>query len=229
MNILARLWNWFRGEANAAVDKLEDPEKQMKMLVGDMRQQSIDAKTQSAAAIAQEKRLKKQVDLKAIEVGEWEEKAMRALKAGKEDLARQALARKETVQTEHKELKGQWDKASVATEQLKEGLSALDNKIEQAQRQSTMLVARKKRAEAQRTINRTLGSLNVDDSFTEFGRLTDKIEQIEAEADAEGDLLAIGPGSEAAKLEKQLNAIESDTNVDSALEAMKEQLALKSA
>jgi phage shock protein A len=226
MGLWKRIVNWFRGEANAAVTKLEDPEKQLSLIISDMRQQAIDAKTKSATAIAQEKRLKKQLALKSADVDEWESKAMKALQAGDEDLARRALTRKESLQSEATELNLQWQKADSAVTQLKEGLSALDNKISQAERQKSILVARQKRAEAQKQINATLGSLNVDDSYTEFGRLADKIEQLEAEADASSDLLAIGPGSEGAKLEEELKALEGGSNVDLALAAMKEQLAL---
>ena len=113
---------------------------------------------------------------------------MMALRAGNEPLAKEALARK----SEHDELattlKDQWTKQKTAVEQLKKALRMLNDKIEEAKRKKNVLIARKKRAEAQRAIQETMSGLRDQSAFETFDRMSQKIDQIEAEAEAASEL-----------------------------------------
>jgi phage shock protein A len=173
---------------NDLISKSEDPEKMLNQVVIDMANQLIEAKKQVAVSIADEKRLAKQSEQEAANAAEWERRAMLAIKAGDDNLAKEALNRKK----EHDQLattyKDQWTKQKQAVEQLKTALRLLNNKIEEAKRKKNVLIARKKRAEAQKAIQETMSGLNNASAFETFDRMATKIDQIEAEAEAASEI-----------------------------------------
>src|SRR5262245_61001080 len=155
MGIFSRLGTLIKSNINDLISKAEDPEKMLQQVVTDMKNQLVEAKKQVAVAIGDEKRLKKQWDEQLVHAKEWERKAMMAVHANDDTLAREALAR----QKEHDDLahqfEQQWHMQKEAVDKLKEQLRTLNNKIEEAKRKKNILVARAKRAEAQRTIQST--------------------------------------------------------------------------
>jgi phage shock protein A len=188
MGIFARLATLIKSNLNDLISRSEDPEKMLNQVVIDMANQLIEAKKQVAVSIADEKRLAKQAEQEAANAAEWERRAMLAIKAGDDALAKEALARKKEHETLAGTLKDQWQKQKNAVEQLKTALRMLNNKIEEAKRKKNVLIARKKRAEAQRAIQDTMSGLRDQSAFETFDRMAAKVDQIEAEAEAEGDL-----------------------------------------
>ena len=188
MGIFARLATLIKSNLNDLISRSEDPEKMLEQVVIDMANQLIEAKKQVAVSIADEKRLAKQAEQEAANAAEWERRAMLAIKAGDDNLAKEALARKK----EHDQLaatfKDQWQKQKQAVDQLKTALKLLNNKIEEAKRKKQVLKARAARAKAQKAINETLTGLNNASAFETFDRMASKIDQIEAEAEAQGEL-----------------------------------------
>lgn len=225
MGLFSRLGTLIRSNINELINKAEDPEKMLNQVLVDMKSQLVEAKKQVAVAIADEKRLKKQYEQDAAKAAEWERKAMLAIRAGDDGLARAALARK----TEHDDvaetLRQQWEAQKQSVEQLKGALRGLDNKIEEAKRKRNILVSRQKRAEAQRTINETLTNINSSSAFDTFERMSDRVTQLEAEAEAVSELGVLPE----ATLESQFRALEASSSVDDGLSALKEKMALQAA
>jgi phage shock protein A len=225
MGLFSRLGTLIRSNINELINKAEDPEKMLNQVLVDMKSQLVEAKKQVAVAIADEKRLKKQYQTEAEKAAEWERKAMLAVKAGDDNLAKAALGRK----TEHDEvaetLRQQWEAQKQSVEQLKLALRGLDAKIEEAKRKRNILVSRQKRAEAQRTINETLSNINSTSAFDTFERMSDRVTQIEAEAEATAELGALPEAS----LDMQFKALEASTGVDDQLAALKSRMALQAA
>ncbi len=188
MGIFARLAQLIKSNLNDLISRSEDPEKMLNQIVVDMNTQLIEAKKQVAASIADEKKLLKQTEQELATAAEWERRAMMAVRAGDDALAKEALARKR----EHDELaaafRAQWEKQKAAVDQLKLALRALNAKIEEAKRKKTLLIARKKRAEAQRAIQETMSGLRNASAFEAFDRMQGKIERMEAEAEASAEL-----------------------------------------
>ncbi|MEM7153523.1 MAG: PspA/IM30 family protein [Myxococcota bacterium] len=224
--MFSRLGTLIRSNINELINKAEDPEKMLNQVLVDMKSQLVEAKKQVAVAIADEKRLKKQYQQESAKAAEWERKAMLAIKAGDDNLAKAALARK----TEHDEvaqtLLQQWEAQKESVEQLKGALRGLDGKIEEAKRKRNILVSRQKRAEAQRTINETLSNINSTSAFDTFERMSDRVTQIEAEAEATAE---IGGALEEASLESQFKALEASSGVDDELSKLKQKMALAAA
>lgn len=154
MSIFNRLSTWGKSELNSAIDKIEDPEKMLNQMLIDMQSQLAEAKKQVAVAIADEKRLQKQFEEQRTLAVEWEKKAMLAIKAGNDDLARQALARKAEHDKTAEGFEQQWKAQKASVDQLKNALQQLNGKIEEAKRQKNLLIARAKRAEAQKNHRR---------------------------------------------------------------------------
>ena len=188
MSIWERIKRLFRSNVNDLITKNEDPEKILNQLILDMQRQLIDAKKQVAVAIADEKRLRKQVDKERGLATEWEAKAMQAVKAGRDDLAKDALARHKQHAAQRAEIEASWQKQEAATTALKNTLTQLNNKIEEAKRKKGLLIARSRRADAQKQIQATMHGLAESSAFETFERMEDRVEAKEAEADAQTEL-----------------------------------------
>jgi phage shock protein A len=153
-----------------------------------MNEQLIESKKSVASAIADEKKLERAMNSNAAQGEEWERKARLALKAGKEDLAREALMRKQEYDNLATQYKDQWQAQHDSVDKLKSSLRGLQQKIEEAQRKKNMLIARAKRAEAQKRIQSTIGSMADGSAFAAFDKMAAKVDQIEAEVDAMAEI-----------------------------------------
>jgi phage shock protein A len=223
MGIFSRLAQLIKSNLNDLISRSEDPEKMLNQVVLDMNNQLVEAKKQVAASIADEKRLAKQFEQEAANAQEWERRAMMAVRAGNEELAKEALARKR----EHEELaatyKDQWTKQKNAVDQLKRALRLLNDKIEEAKRKKNVLIARKKRAEAQRAIQDTMSGLRDQSAFETFDRMAQKVDQIEAEAEAQSDLAEEYSGD---TLASQFQQLETKHSADEDLAALKRKMGM---
>lgn len=226
MGLFSRLGTLIRSNINELINKAEDPEKMLNQVLVDMKGQLVEAKKQVAVAIADEKRVKKQYEQEHAKAQEWERKAMVAVKAGDDGLARAALQRKADHDEVAQTLKQQWDAQKASVDQLKNALRGLDNKIEEAKRKRNILVSRQKRAEAQKTINETLSNINSNSAFDTFDRMADRVTQLEAEAEATADISGALPE---ASLESQFRALEASSGVDDELDKLKKKMALVAA
>ncbi len=219
MGIFGRISTLFKAEANAAIDKMEDPEKILNQSIRDMQEQLNNAKSQIAESIAYEKRLKMQYDKALEKVKEWESKAMMAVNAGRDDLATEALGRQAEAQKEADSFRNQWQAQKAGCDKLKEQLKNMNNKIEEAKRKKGLLVAQAKRAEASKTIHQTLAGMNDSAAFSAFDRMAEKVETMEAQAQASEELACEYSGGD--DLEKELSNLKPAVSNNDALAALK--------
>jgi phage shock protein A len=219
MGILDRIRTVLKSNINALISKAEDPEKMLNQLVIDMNEQLLEAKKQVAMSIADEKKLERQMLENKSQAEDWEKKAMLAVKAGKDDLAKEALLRKQEYEGYAASFQKEFESQHASVEQLKDALRQLSSKIEEAGRKKNLLIARAKRAEAQKQIQQTMGSLSAGSSFDTFDRMATKVDQIEAEADAMKELSSDTADQ---KLEDKFKELESsDDSADKLLEDLK--------
>ena len=221
MGIFARLATLIKSNLNDLISRSEDPEKMLNQVVLDMQQQLIEAKKQVAVSIADEKRLAKQAEQEAANAAEWERRAMLAIKAGDDALAKEALARKKDHDGLANTYKEQWQKQKQAVEQLKSALRMLNSKIEEAKRKKNLLIARKQRAEAQRAIQETMSGMNNVSAFETFDRMAAKIDQIEAEAEASTEIAEQYTGD---ALAEKFGKLEASAGGDEELLALKRKM-----
>ena len=223
MGIFSRLAQLIKSNINDLISNSEDPEKMLNQVVLDMNTQLVEAKKQVASSIADEKRLAKQAEQEVANAAEWERRAMMALRAGNEQLAREALSRKKEHDTLAQTFKDQWQKQKDAVDKLKQALRLLNDKIEEAKRKKNVLVARKKRAEAQKAIQETMSGLKDQSAFETFDRMSQKIDQLEAEAEAGEELAEEYTGD---VLASKFNNLEKAAGADDELLALKQKMGL---
>ena len=223
MGIFSRLAQLIKSNLNDLISSSEDPEKMLNQVVLEMNSQLTEAKKQVAASIADEKRLAKQLEQERAKASEWEQRAMMALRNGSEDLAKEALARKREHDSIAASYQDQWGKQKAAVEQLKRALRMLNDKIEEAKRKKNVLIARKKRAEAQRSIQETMSGLRDQSAFETFDRMAGKIDQMEAEAEAASEIQEEYTGD---TLASQFNQLEKTAGADEDIVALKRKMGL---
>ena len=220
MSVFSRISTVFKANVNDALTKAEDPEKVLNQLTIEMNAQLVDTKQKVAAAIADEKRLQRQYQETAEQAKGWEDKATVAIQKERDDLAREALARRNEAQQLTDEYKIQWDKQRQAVEQLKEHLRGLERKIGEANRKKHLLIARQKRAKAQKAIHETMSGMKDSSAFDTFDRMEQKVGDMEARADAAAEMADF----EKDPLEDEFAALEKTGNVEDDLAALKAQL-----
>src|SRR4051812_32777967 len=223
MGIFARIARLIKANLNALISGAEDPEKVLTQILEDMGKQLMEAKKQVAVAIADEKRLLKQAQAERENVAEWERRAMLAVRAGNDALAKEALARKAEIVTLSDQYQAQWQKQKTSVDQLKLALRALNNKIEEAKRKKSLLVARQKRAEAHSKIQETLHGLKNASAFEAFDSMAQKVEQMEAQAEATNELAEEYSGD---TLAQRFGELESKHGADEDLLALKRKMGI---
>lgn len=219
MGIFGRMSDIFKANINELIDKAEDPAKLMDQMVREMQENLREAKIQVAKAIADEKKLHHQLKQNEVQAKNWESKAMLALKKGDERLAREALKQKKTYDNLSSSVRGQWEEQNGLSSKLKDNLRALESKIDEARRKKEILIARQKRAEAQKKIHDVMSGLSDNSAFATFERMEQKVMEVEAQADAAVEL-------QMDSLDDQFRALEAGSEVDDELAALKAKLSL---
>ena len=223
MGIFQRLKTLFSSNVNSLISKAENPEKMLNQLIIEMNEQLIESKKAVAMAIADEKKLQREVLAQQEQAKEWERKAMLAVRSGDDELAKEALLRKQEYENNYTQLNQQWQAQKTSVGRLKDSLRDLQSKIEEAQRKKNILVARAKRAEAQQKIQQTISSVAGNkSSFEAFDRMAQKVDQMEAEADAAMELEDLNSNND---LDKRFAALEkSSSSADLMLEELKSKM-----
>ncbi len=214
MGLLDRMSTLVRSNLNDLLDRAEDPEKMIKQLLVDMNNQRIQAKTQVAAAIAEERRVQQRAQEAQQQADEWQRKAELAIEKGDDELAKQALARRNTYAQTAAGFQEQWQAQSAQVQTLKDALRTLESKIGEAETKKDLLIARSRRAKAEEQVHRTIGNIRGVGALSDFERLEDKVEQQEARAAAYTDLSTD-------TLETKFATLEQESEVDRQLAELK--------
>lgn len=225
MGIFQRLSTLIRSNLNDAIARAENPEKMLNQVIEDMRNQLAKARQEVAVAIADAAKLKKQVEDERKQAQDWEQRAMLAVRQERDDLARQALMRHQEHAQRAVALHETWTRHQEDTDKLRDALRQLSEKIQEAQRKKNLLIARQKRAQAQRRIHETMSGLSDSSAFEAFDRMAERIEQNERMALAAASVTEELTGD---NLEKEFKALESGggSDVDYRLLEMKQQLGI---
>jgi phage shock protein A len=223
MSIFSKLSTLFRSNINDLIARAENPEKMLNQIILDMRDQLSSAKREVAAAIADERRLRAQVEDEAKQAEDWEKRAVLAVQEGRDDLAKQALLR----QQEHGEragaLRTTWESQASETEKLKVSLKQLNDRIEEAKRKRNLLIAKQKRAQAQQRIHETMSGLSDTSAFEAFNRMAERIEEQERRSIAATEVSEALTGD---TLERQFAQLEAGDDAEGRLLALKREMGL---
>src|SRR6478752_6992972 len=187
MGIFDRFSTLLRSNINDLISRSEDPEKMLNQILVDMRSQLAKAKQQVATAIADEKRLRDQADAEFRQAQDWEQKAMLAVKEGRDDLAKQALMRQGEHFSHGQQLEQTWEQHRLETEKrIAETMSSMSEKsaFEAFARMEERIETNERQLKA---------SIEIEEEFT-GDRLVQDFKQLEkgaASASVDVQLLAL--------------------------------------
>ncbi|MBI2898317.1 MAG: PspA/IM30 family protein [Deltaproteobacteria bacterium] len=220
MGILGRINSVIKSNLNQILDKAEDPEKILNQTVVDLTAEIKEAKKEVVSCLASEKMMAKKRDTLLEDASKWEEKALLALKAEDEELAREALRRKQRASQEAEEVEAARRNQEAYVEELKSSLAKLEDKVEDLKLRKSTIAAQVRQArkapESAGTGAGRFGSKHFDD----LERFTSKIDQMEAEVEAHS--VIDDPGK--ADLDRRFRDLEKTSAVDDELAALKEKL-----
>jgi len=236
MGFFSRLANIFRIRANAALDKVEDPGQVMDYSYSKQLEQLQNLKRSIADVVTNEKRLEMQQNQLQQKIDTLDQQAMQALQANREDLARMALQRKETVLVQINGYEQQLAQLHAQEEKLISMERTIAARVETFRTQKEMVKAQYNAAQAQVKINEQVTGISqeMNEMNLAMQRAQDKVLSMQARANAMdtlieegtlGDQGLLGPGSND-PLERELRQISAQQNVDDQLQAMKQQMQL---
>jgi len=224
MSLFQKLSTLFRSNINDMIARAEDPEKMLNQIILDMRDQLTRAKQEVASAIADERKLGAQVEDEGEQARSWERRAVLAVQEGRDDLAKQALLRQKEHAERAESLRESWKAQAEETGKLKESLKLLNDRIEEARRKRNLLVAKQKRAQAQKRIHETMSGLSDTSAFEAFNRMAERIEGEERRALAASEVAETVGGD---TLEREFAQLESGGDeAEERLLALKRQMGL---
>ena len=180
MALLERVSTLIRANINDLVDKAEDPEKMIKQVILDMQNQLLQVKTQVAIAIADQHLLEKKQKENQEKTEEWKRKAELAVSKKQDDLARAALERSLACKQNVANFEQQVADQKIEVENLKNALRRLEQKLEEAQAKSDMLVAQARRTRVVGKARTAQSAVNDGKHVDTFDRMKQKIARGEA-------------------------------------------------
>lgn len=221
MGIFGRMKTLLKANVNDLASKAENPELVLNQLILDMEDQLRAAKLEVRDTITDQKQLEKKLEAALAASREWERKAMIAVEAGKDDLAREALGRKQEADSQAAEHQIGLEQQKAAADQLKVALRNLATKIEEAKRKKNVLVARAKKAELTQSMANSSGVGGDTSAFDSFERQAGKIENLEAEVAASGE---IDDTLQFEELDSKFRGLEEDHGAHDALAELKRKM-----
>lgn len=195
MGLWARIKRLFSTNINAALDAVEDKESALDQIVRDMSGEVSKTKGYVADAMVHLRKLERESEMQEKMAAEYQNKARIVLSDGDESndyLAKEALARKKECERVAQQYKQAAEQQKTAVNSLKQNLEAMTKKVEEAQRKKSLLIAKKRTAEAQIQIQGALSNKPDNEAFQAFNKLEEQIDDMGARAEVAGELDSIG-------------------------------------
>ena len=214
MGIFTRVRDIISSNINAMLEKAEDPEKMIKLMIQEMEDTLVEIKASCAGAMATKKKVQRVLDESLGRADEWGEKAQVAVDKGREDLAREALVEKRRYRERAEALERESSECDMLVNQYQDDIIKLEEKLTAAREKQRILVQRHIRAQRRKRAERDIRRLETSDAFIRFEQFQNRIERMEAEA----DLVNFGRKS---TLEEELAHLEGDEEIEKELQALK--------
>ncbi|MEP1740745.1 MAG: phage shock protein PspA [Kangiellaceae bacterium] len=214
MSVFKRFSDVLNSNVNAMLDKAENPEKLVRMIISEMENTLLNVRTESAKTIADKKEMERQIKNYQNEVESWQKRAELALEKGREDLAKQALQEKhrieQAIDAQHKEFAA----LETALERLDHDIAKLQSKLNEAIARRKTIVARHETVKATVHMRKQIDSSSIDTALNRFDRFEKRMDQLEAEVEA----MDLGRN---VSLSQQIDSLQQDEELDKELEALK--------
>ena len=214
MGIFTRFRDIVSSNINSMLDKAEDPEKMIKLMIREMEDTLIELKSSCASTIANQKKVERLLEDTRDRETFWTQKAELAVNKGRDDLARQALMEKRRFTQRVEAVQEELTDLSAIVEQYRDDITELENKLKSAREKQRMLVQRHIRAQRKKKAQEEIRRADSSEVVQKFEEMENHIERMEAEA----DLVNFGRPS---TLEEAFEDLAADDDIEKELNALK--------
>ena len=214
MGIFTRFRDIISSNISAMLDKAEDPEKLIKLMIREMEDTLVELKTSCAGVMASMKKIQRQLDEVLSRIKYWEERAALAARKGRDDLAREALLEKRRYGEKAGTLEDELSEHGLLVEQYQEDMGQLEDKLGSAREKQRMLQQRHIHARRKMRAQEDIRRMETSDAIFRFEEFENRIERIEAEA----DLVNFGRKH---TLEGELDSLLVDDDIEKELQRIK--------
>ena len=218
MGIFTRVRDIISANLNAMLDKAEDPEKLIRLMIKEMEDTLVEIKASCAGAMATKKKIERDCQTVETRATQWGEKAQLAVDKGREDLAREALIEKRRYAERTDTLKKEQAECEALIQQYQEDITQLENKLGAVREKQRLLIQRHIHAQKRKRAQEDLRRLDSSDAFVRFEQFENRIERMEAEADL------VNPSSNSDRqhsLKEEFARLEGDEEIEKELAALK--------
>ncbi|WP_341501504.1 phage shock protein PspA [Gallaecimonas sp. GXIMD4217] len=220
MGIFTRFADIVNANLNALLDKAEDPEKMVRLIIQEMEDTLVEVRSLSAKALAERKDLERRIAKLEEKAADWQSKAELALSKEREDLARGALIERQRADEAVATLQAELAQVEENIAKLNEEVGQLNEKLADARNRQKSIVLRKQSAETRLDVKRRFDTGRVDDAMAKFDQYERRIDDLEAQVES----YEMGKGK---TLNDEFAALEAGEKVDQELEALKAKMAKK--
>jgi len=217
MGIFTRFRDIVSANINAMLDRAEDPEKMIKLMIREMEDTLVEIKASCAGVMAEQKKAERQQEELDVRVSFWEEKAGLAARKGRDDLAREALIEKRRYTDRRHDLAGEIVEIKLLIQRYQEDIKKLEGKLKLARDKQRMLIQRHIHASRKRKAEEEIRRMDGVEIIHKFDDLENRIERMESEA----ELINFGKKS---GLEEEMEKLSAGDEIEKELEALKERI-----
>ncbi len=221
MGIFTRFRDIVSANLNAMLDKAEDPEKMIKLMIQEMEDTLVEIKASCAGVMAQRKRTGRTLDETRAQANKWARKAALAVDKGREDLAREALLEKRRFLERADSLENEAAECDALIEQYQSEIVQLEDKLRSAKEKQRFLIQRHIHARKKRRAEGEIRRFDSADAMLRFDKFESRVERMEAEA----GLVNYGRKSDGDSLEDRFADLEGDEEIEKELAALRRERA----
>lgn len=184
MGIFSRFSDIVNSNINALLDKAEDPEKMVRLIIQEMEDTLVEVRSSSAKTIAEKKELQRVVNRLQEEVADWQAKAELALSKEREDLARSALIERQKAADQASTVAADIGNLDEHISKLQDEVAQLQEKLADAKARQKSMLMRQQTVASRLEVKKTLDSNRINDAMYKFERYEQKIDTLEAQVEA---------------------------------------------
>jgi phage shock protein A len=217
MGMFSRFTDIINANINAMLDKAEEPEKMIKLIIQEMEETLVEVRSTAAKYIAEKKTVLRNIRDMETRVANWQQKAELALKKGREDLAKSALAEKQACAQKLTDFNAELAQLDEFLTAVQQDSQRLQDKLTEAKRKQEAYAIRQQSAEVRLKVREKAAVYNIDEAINKFERYQQKIDRVEAEVEAY-DMTS------SKDLDSQFRALENEENIEQELEQLKQKV-----
>jgi len=217
MGIFSRFTDIVNSNINAILEKAEDPEKIVRLMIQEMEDTLVEVRSAAARAIADKKELNRKLDLIEKEASDWQDKAELAIRKGRDDLAKAALGEKARVSETALALRSQYLAVEEGLGKLNDDIARLEDKLADAKNRQKALILRHQTASRRLEVRQRIHDYKIEDALVRFEQFERKMESVEGRVEA----YDLGRKKD---LKQEFNSLESEESVEQELQELKRQI-----